>query len=161
MCLQVAIENAPEGSWRIAFFTALTQGEDQCCAPFQKQQQGIQPCLGVQSCAGMLPGSRPSVQMIQCSGVNHSVLHLLHAATCSARLLFGGASDVRCDCAGPLKPTLLSYYALTSDHVQRLQGVRANGKFSSTAATSDTPMSKPEDLKSIVADARVSSQAQM
>ena len=86
-----------------------------------------------------------------------SVLQSLHAVPG----LCGSASDVRCNCAGPLKPTLLSYYALTSDHVQRLQGVRANGKFSSTAATSDTPMSKPEDLKSIVADARVSSQAPM
>ena len=65
---------------------------------------------------------------------------------------------MRCNCAGPLKPALLSYYALTSDHIQRLQGVQANGKFSSTAATSDTPMSKKEDLKSIVTDARVSSQ---
>lgn len=55
---------------------------------------------------------------------------------------------------GPLRETLLNYYALTSDHTQRLQGVRANGKFSSTAATPDTPMNRPDDLRSIVQNAK-------
>ena len=57
--------------------------------------------------------------------------------------------------AGPLKETLLAYYALTSDHTQRLQSVRANGKFSSITASSETPMSRSEDLTSIVQNAKV------
>lgn len=57
--------------------------------------------------------------------------------------------------AGPLKSALLSYFALTSDHTQRLQGVRANGKFSSLEATPETPMARPDDLHSIVRNAKV------
>lgn len=56
---------------------------------------------------------------------------------------------------GPLKPLLRDYYDLTSDHTQRLQSVKANGKFSSLHATSQTPMSCPEDLKSIVKNCKV------
>lgn len=59
------------------------------------------------------------------------------------------------DGTGRLKTFLLDYYSLTSDHTQRLQGVKANGKFSGVDATQDTPMSQQEDLKSIVADAKV------
>ena len=59
--------------------------------------------------------------------------------------------------AGPLKSALLSYFALTSDHTQRLQSVRANGKFSSLQATPETPMSRTEDLASIVRNAKVCS----
>jgi hypothetical protein len=65
-------------------------------------------------------------------------------------------SLIGCWVAGPLKPALLSYFALTSDHTQRLQGVRANGKFSSLVATPETPMARPDDLRSIVQNAKVS-----
>ena len=57
--------------------------------------------------------------------------------------------------AGPLKNALLSYYTVTSDHVQRLRGVRANGKFSSSDATPETSMTLKDDLKTVVADVRV------
>lgn len=67
----------------------------------------------------------------------------------------GRFQDALCVIAGPLKSHLLNYYALTSDHTRRLQGVKANGKFSSTAATSDTPIASKEDLQSIVKNAKV------
>ncbi len=44
---------------------------------------------------------------------------------------------------------------MTGDHTQRLQGVRANGKFSSLEANPETPMSRPDNLGSIVRNAKV------
>lgn len=113
------IENAPEGSWRIAYFAALTRGK---------------------ACISFLPDH----QMLGHQGFRVVIISSKDRNNADSVFV-----------AGPLRSFLINYYALTSDHTQRLLSVRANGKFSDPKATSETPLSRREDLKHVVSELRV------
>lgn len=129
---------------------------DQVRGEHQLEEEQMAALAAPEATKGAFPGSWVVSALARCVAVamarlEAAVLHfgkrLLDSATSKSWIVRAFAALA----VGPLRPSLLRFFANTSDHTRRLTAIEANAKFATPDTGPGAPLSAPGgDLRSVV-----------